>query len=90
MEPKDMPWTNLRFVLPSPDVYVTIEHVTCVQAHRFLETNGEALTVVAMRQLIDTIDIDRDHKMSLLEYAVFIYKTDTKVLMSRPQGVLLN
>merc|ERR1719145_463669 len=57
------------------------------EAHRFLEKNGQALTVVAMRQELKKIDIDTDNKMSLLEYCVYHFKTDVKVLMSRPQGI---
>merc|ERR1719150_3190701 len=57
------------------------------EAHRFLEKQGQALTVVAMRQELKKIDIDTDNKMSLLEYCVYHFKTDVKVLMSRPQGI---
>jgi len=57
------------------------------EAHKFLEKNGQPLTVVAMRQELKKIDIDTDHKMSLLEYCVYHFKTPIATLMSRPQGI---
>eukprot|EP00486_Rosalina_sp_Unknown_P003693 CAMPEP_0201575598 /NCGR_PEP_ID=MMETSP0190_2-20130828/20903_1 /ASSEMBLY_ACC=CAM_ASM_000263 /TAXON_ID=37353 /ORGANISM="Rosalina sp." /LENGTH=240 /DNA_ID=CAMNT_0048005437 /DNA_START=90 /DNA_END=812 /DNA_ORIENTATION=+ len=57
------------------------------ESHRFLEKNGQTLTVVAMRQELKKIDIDTDNKMSLLEYCVYHYKLDIDTLMTRPQGV---
>merc|ERR1712173_387758 len=57
------------------------------ESHRFLEKNGQPLTIVAMRQELKKIDIDTDNKMSLLEYCVYHFKTDVKLLMSRPQGI---
>jgi len=56
------------------------------QAHRFLEANGQALTVVEMRKALKEIDIDTDNRMSLLEYVVHKFKLDVDVLMTRPQG----
>merc|ERR1712173_105478 len=57
------------------------------EAHRFLEKDGQPLTVVAMRKELKKIDLDTDNKMSLLEYCVYHYKVDINTMMSRPQGV---
>eukprot|EP00484_Ammonia_sp_Unknown_P025896 CAMPEP_0197040442 /NCGR_PEP_ID=MMETSP1384-20130603/17132_1 /TAXON_ID=29189 /ORGANISM="Ammonia sp." /LENGTH=241 /DNA_ID=CAMNT_0042471197 /DNA_START=29 /DNA_END=754 /DNA_ORIENTATION=+ len=57
------------------------------EAHRFLEKYGKPLTVVAMRKELKQIDIDTDHKMSLLEFVVYHYKLNVNTLMTRPQGV---
>merc|ERR1712087_160637 len=57
------------------------------EAHRFLEKQGQPLTMVAMRQELKKIDIDTDNKMSLLEYCVYHYKVNITTLMSRPQGI---
>merc|ERR1712087_93910 len=57
------------------------------EAHRFLEKQGQPLTMVAMRQELKKIDIDTDNKMSLLEYCVYHYKMNITTLMSRPQGI---
>merc|ERR1712154_618133 len=57
------------------------------QAHRLLEKQGTVLTVIEMRKALKEIDIDTDNKMSLIEYAVWRYKLDIEVLMTRPQGI---
>jgi len=56
------------------------------ESHRFLEKQGQTLTVVAMRQELKKIDIDTDNKMSLLEYCVYHYKLNIDELMEKPQG----
>jgi hypothetical protein len=56
------------------------------EAHRFLETLGETLTVVEMRQRLKEVDIDFDGKISLLDYLTWRFKRSIKELMSRPQG----
>lgn len=57
------------------------------QSHRFLEKQGQTLTVVAMRKELKKIDIDTDNKMSLLEYCVYHYKLNIDELMEKPQGM---
>eukprot|EP00494_Astrolonche_serrata_P026010 UN26271 len=57
------------------------------EAHRFLEKRGETLTVIAMRKRLAELDLDKDHCMSLLEYAVSAFKdVNLTTLMDRPQG----
>jgi len=56
------------------------------EAHKFLESLGETLTVIAMREKLRKIDLDSDGKMSLTEYLVFRFNVKVKVLLERPQG----
>lgn len=55
-------------------------------SHKFLESLGDTLTVVAMRETFREIDLDFNKRMSLIEYLVFKYKVSVKELLSRPQG----
>jgi hypothetical protein len=41
------------------------------EAHRFLEKKGETKTVKDMRQELEEIDIDKNHKVAFLEYLLF-------------------
>jgi hypothetical protein len=56
------------------------------EAHRFLESLGETLTVVEMRQRLKEVDIDFDGKISMLDYLIWRFKRSIKELLSRPQG----
>jgi len=55
--------------------------------HKFLETAGEPLTVLKMREVLREIDINNDKRMCLLEYLLFFYKQTIKEMLSRPQDV---
>jgi len=55
-------------------------------SHKFLESLGDTLTVVAMREVFREIDLDFNKRMSLIEYLVFKYKVSVKELLARPQG----
>jgi len=54
-------------------------------SHKFLETCGEPMTVLKMREVLREIDINNDKRMSILEYLTFFYKQTIKELLSRPQ-----
>jgi len=56
------------------------------EAHKFLESLGETLTVIAMREKLRKIDLDSDNKMALMEYLVFRFEFKVKTLLDRPQG----
>jgi len=56
------------------------------EAHKFLESLGETLTVIAMRERLRKIDLDSDQKMALMEYFVFKFGFKVKTLLDRPQG----
>jgi len=43
-------------------------------AHYFLERKCETLTVVELRNYIKEIDLDKNHCVSFIEYAVWKYK----------------
>jgi chromosome segregation ATPase len=56
------------------------------ESARFLESFGQAMTVLERRAALKEIDVDTDNKMSFLEYAVWKYKASIDELMARPQG----
>jgi len=55
-------------------------------SHKFLETLGETLTVIALRERLRQIDLDNNNRMSFLEYLVFRYKKTVKEVVTSPQG----
>jgi len=44
------------------------------EAHKFLESLGETLTVMALREKLRQIDLDNNNRMAFIEYLVFKYK----------------
>jgi len=56
------------------------------KAHRFLETQGETLTVVELRKKLETIDIDKNKKLAISEYLLFKYGKTPEQLVKAPQG----
>jgi len=55
-------------------------------AHKFLESLGETLTVIALRDKLRKIDLDCNGKMALLEYLAFRYGKGVKDIVDAPQG----
>jgi len=55
-------------------------------AHKFLENFGETMTAIELRNKMRAIDINSDHRMSLLEYLLNRFEGELTELMSRPQG----
>jgi len=56
------------------------------KSHKFLESLGEVLTVVALRKKLEIIDLDKNHRMSIAEYLVFKYALSAKAIVDSPQG----
>lgn len=56
------------------------------EAHKFLESLGETLTVVALREKLRKIDLDANGKMALLEYLMFKYNKGIREVIDAPQG----
>jgi len=56
------------------------------EAHKFLESLGETMTVMALRERLRTIDLDSNNRMSMCEYLVFKYKKTVKDFVETPQG----
>jgi len=56
------------------------------EAHKFLESLGETLTVVALRDKLRKIDLDANGKMALLEYLMFKYSKGIQEVIDAPQG----
>lgn len=55
------------------------------QAHLFLERRGETLTVRALRDHLREIDLDKNHKVSFIEYALWKFKkTITELFAEKP------
>jgi len=55
-------------------------------SHKFLESIGETLTVVELREKLKKIDMDVNGKMALLEFLAFYYKKAVKDVVDAPQG----
>lgn len=51
------------------------------EAHKFLEKEGQAMTVKDLRESLKAMDLDFDRHMALLEYLVFHFKIDNWVYM---------
>jgi len=56
------------------------------KSHKFLESLGQTLTAIELRKRLETIDIDKNHKMALAEYLLFRYNKTPEVLVAAPQG----
>jgi len=55
-------------------------------SHKFLESIGETLTVVELREKLKKIDLDVNGKMALLEFLAFKYGKTVKQVVDAPQG----
>jgi len=55
-------------------------------AHKFLESFGETLTILELREKLKKIDLDVNGKMGLLEYLCFKYNKTVKQCVEAPQG----
>jgi len=55
-------------------------------AHRILEKFGSTMTVQQFRKVFQDIDVDHDHKMSLLEYLIFKHNASWKIVANAPVG----
>jgi len=55
-------------------------------SHKFLESLGETLTVIQLRERLRKIDTDNNGKMALLEYLAFKYSKHPQAIVDAPQG----
>jgi len=55
-------------------------------SHKFLESFGETLTVLALREQLKKIDLDVNGKMALLEYLCFRFDKTVQQCVNAPQG----
>jgi len=55
-------------------------------SHKFLETLGETMTVIEMREKFRKIDADFNKRMSLIEYLMFRYNIEPHAMVTAPQG----
>jgi len=55
-------------------------------SHKFLESLGETLTVIKLRETLRQIDVDANGKMALLEYLMFKYQKSIPDVVNAPQG----
>jgi hypothetical protein len=56
------------------------------QAHKFLESLGETLTVVALRDRLRQIDLDFNRRVALIEYLTVRYGKTAEQVINAPQG----
>jgi len=54
-------------------------------AHLFLERKGEPITVAKLREYINQIDLDKNHNVSFIEYALWKYSKTLEELF-KPSG----
>lgn len=57
-----------------------------LSSHKFLERNGETLTVRELRTVLREIDIDTNKKTSLSEFLIYKYKVDWQPYVNTIQG----
>eukprot|EP01105_Mastigella_eilhardi_P009929 TRINITY_DN232_c0_g1_i1.p2 TRINITY_DN232_c0_g1~~TRINITY_DN232_c0_g1_i1.p2 ORF type:complete len:353 (-),score=153.21 TRINITY_DN232_c0_g1_i1:74-1111(-) len=57
-------------------------------AHRFLEVNKETMTVVAMREMLSKMGLEKNKQLALVEYMLVKFNPDCslKDLLTNPQG----
>jgi len=55
-------------------------------SHKFLESIGETLTIVEMREKLKKIDLDVNGKVALVEFLAFHYDKSVKQVVDAPQG----
>jgi len=55
-------------------------------SHKFLESLGETLTVIQLREKLRKIDADANGKMALLEYLLFKFSKTVTQCINAPQG----
>eukprot|EP01087_Luapelamoeba_hula_P009793 TRINITY_DN255_c0_g1_i2.p1 TRINITY_DN255_c0_g1~~TRINITY_DN255_c0_g1_i2.p1 ORF type:complete len:230 (+),score=61.25 TRINITY_DN255_c0_g1_i2:72-761(+) len=55
-------------------------------SHRFLEFWQETATVMRLRDMLRDLGLNRNKKMSLIEYLVVKYRQTVQELLRRPQG----
>eukprot|EP00727_Mastigamoeba_balamuthi_P009424 m51a1_g5103 hypothetical protein (399) ;mRNA; r:302401-304203 len=55
-------------------------------SHKFLESLGETLTVIALRERLRAIDVDNNKRMSLIEYLIFRYNKSINAVLEADQG----
>ena len=55
-------------------------------AHKFLESFGETLTVIALRERLRKIDLDCNGRMALLEYLASKFDKSVQEIVALPQG----
>ena len=55
-------------------------------SHKFLETLGETMTVIEMREKFRKIDADFNKRMSMLEYIMYRYNIEPHAMVTAPQG----
>eukprot|EP01105_Mastigella_eilhardi_P026227 TRINITY_DN7467_c0_g1_i1.p1 TRINITY_DN7467_c0_g1~~TRINITY_DN7467_c0_g1_i1.p1 ORF type:complete len:345 (+),score=131.70 TRINITY_DN7467_c0_g1_i1:53-1036(+) len=55
-------------------------------SHKFLESLGETMTVIQMRENFRTIDADFNKRIGIIEYAIYKYKLQIPAVCNAPQG----
>jgi len=58
-----------------------------LQAHVYLEKRGQTMTVKDFRQAIMDIDLDQNHRVAFIEFALFQFKKTLKDLFAPPKNI---
>jgi len=57
-----------------------------LMSHHFLQSFGQTLTAMELKNKLRAIDVDANGKMALLEYLLFTYERTVKDCIDNPQG----
>jgi len=55
-------------------------------SHKFLESLGQTMTVIEMREKFRTIDVDFNKRMSMIEFLAYRFKKSIQAVIDAPQG----
>jgi len=69
-----------------PDKHADGNELDEFWSHKFLETLGETMTVIEMREKFRKIDADFNKRMSMVEYIMFRYNFSIPSVLTAPQG----
>eukprot|EP00727_Mastigamoeba_balamuthi_P011378 m51a1_g6863 hypothetical protein (454) ;mRNA; f:144180-145907 len=78
-------WTQ-KFVELDQDKKAEGNNLDEFWSHKFLESLGQTMTVVQMRESFRSIDADFNKRMSIIEYLMFRYSIKPVDVVAAPQG----
>jgi len=80
-------WTWCQtFSQLDPDKHADGNELDEFWSHKFLETLGETMTVIEMREKFRKIDADFNKRMSMVEYIMYRYGFSIPSVLTAPQG----
>jgi len=83
----ELVWTWCQtFSQLDPDKHADGNELDEFWSHKFLETLGETMTVIEMREKFRKIDADFNKRMSMVEYIMYRYGFSIPSVLTAPQG----